>query len=119
MKNHNAKFIYKAKSKKHAIYLYKRWLSTYSDKYPKAKACLAKDIDNLLLFFDYPEPIRAKIRTTNMIERSFKEVRRKTRPISCFENDASCSRIIFGVISHLNKNWKDKPIREFTFTQKA
>jgi len=39
--------------------------------------------------------------------------------MTCFENDASVARIIFGVMSHLNKSWKDKPIKEFTFTQKA
>jgi len=68
----------------------------------------------MLVFFDYPDSIWKKIRTTNIIERSFREVRRRVRPMSCFENDASCSRIIFGVISQLNKSWKDKPIKEFT-----
>jgi len=73
----------------------------------------------MLVFFDYPEKIWKKIRTTNIIERSFREVRRRVRPMTCFENDASAARIIFGVMSHLNKSWKDKPIKEFTFTQKA
>jgi len=34
--------------------------------------------------------------------------------MTCFENDASVTRIIFGVMSHLNKSCKDKPIKEFT-----
>ena len=34
--------------------------------------------------------------------------------MSCFENDKSCSRIIYRVMSHLNKVWKDKPVKEFT-----
>jgi len=58
--------------------------------------------------------IRVKIRTTNIIERSFREVRRRTRPIGCFENDSSVNRIIFGVISGLNKNWESKPLKEST-----
>ena len=61
----------------------------------------------MLTFFDYPKVIWKKIRTTNIIERCFREVRIRVRLISCFENDASCSRIIFGVMSHLNKSWKD------------
>ena len=109
-----AKFIYKAKNKKAAVVLYRKWVEKYRGRYPKAVSCLKKDIDSMLTFFDYPNPIRKKIRTTNIIERSFREVRRRVRPMSCFENDRSCSRIIFGVISHLNKSWKDKPIKEFT-----
>lgn len=109
-----AKLIYRAKGKKAATAIYRKWVAKYSDRYPKAVSCLEKDIDDMLVFFDYPDSIWKKIRTTNIIERSFREVRRRVRPMSCFENDASCSRIIFGVISHLNKSWKDKPIKEFT-----
>ncbi|MBC7334614.1 MAG: transposase [Actinobacteria bacterium] len=65
----------------------------------------------MFVYFDYSKGILKKIRNTNIIERCFKEVRRRTRPISCFENNASCSSIIFGVISHLNNYWKDKPIK--------
>lgn len=108
-----AKLIYLAKNKKEAVATYKKWVEKYKDSYPKA-VCLEKDIDDMLTFFDYPKPVRIKIRTTNIIERSFREVRRRTRPISCFENDASVSRVIFGVISHLNKTWKDRPLEIFT-----
>ncbi|MQA01034.1 MAG: hypothetical protein GEU80_17250 [Dehalococcoidia bacterium] len=40
-----------------------------------------------------------KVRTTNALERCFREVRRRTRPRSCFTNDASCERIIYDVVS--------------------
>ena len=109
-----AKKIYQAASRQDASTIYKNWVATYSDKYPKAVACLDRDIDSLLTFFDFPEPVRIKIRTTNIIERSFREVRRRTRPIGCFENDSSVNRIIFGVISGLNKNWESKPLKEST-----
>jgi transposase-like protein len=55
-----------------------------------------------------------KVRTTNVIERAFREVRRRTRPMSSFTNPASCERIVFGVISHLNRSWERKPLKEFT-----
>ncbi|MCL6087538.1 MAG: IS256 family transposase [Actinobacteria bacterium] len=109
-----AKKIYLAENKKEAASVYKNWVSGFKDRYPKAVECLTKDIEDLLTFFDFDKNIRVKIRTTNIIERSFKEVRRRTRPIGCFENDASVNRIIFGVISGLNKNWKSKPLKEFT-----
>jgi len=34
--------------------------------------------------------------------------------MSSFTNPASCDRIVFGVISHLNRSWERKPLREFT-----
>jgi hypothetical protein len=34
--------------------------------------------------------------------------------MTCFENDRSCSRIMYGVVSHLNKAWENKPVKEFT-----
>ena len=38
----------------------------------------------------------------------------RDRPLPSFQNRASVNRIIFGVISGLNKNWKVKPLKEFT-----
>jgi putative transposase len=42
------------------------------------------------------------------------QVRRRTWPMSSFTNPASCDRIVFGVISHLNRSWEKKPLKEFT-----
>jgi len=63
---------------------------------------------------DFPEAQRVKLRTTNVIERCFREVRRRTRPIGCFTNAASCDRIIYAVFHRLNTLWQDRPLKEFT-----
>jgi hypothetical protein len=34
--------------------------------------------------------------------------------MSSLTNPASCARIVFGVISHLNRSWQKKPLKEFT-----
>jgi hypothetical protein len=34
--------------------------------------------------------------------------------MSSFTNPASCDRIVFGVISHLNRSWEGKPLPELT-----
>ena len=59
-------------------------------------ACLEQDQEALLAFLACPEGHRKAIRT-NAIERAFREVRRRTRPMTCFTNDGSCERIIYGV----------------------
>ncbi len=106
--------IYQAENKREAVKRYREWEATWRRRYPDALKCLAKDLDELLTFLDMPAEHRVKVRTTNVIERSFREVRRRTRPMSCFNNTASVNRIIFGVISHLNKDWKGKPLWQFT-----
>lgn len=106
--------IYQAKSSREAVLCFKRWRADYEDVYPKAVHCLEKDLDELLTIFDVEECHRRKVRTTNVIERAFREVRRRTRPMSSFTNKASCERITFGVISYLNKKWEEKPLKEFT-----
>jgi len=115
----SAKKIYLAETRKDAETTFKNWVKDYKDKYPKAVECLSKDIEDMLTFFYFDEDIRSKIRTTNLIERSFREIRRRVRPMACFQNSASVNRIIFGVISGINKSWKSKPIKEIKeFTQK-
>ena len=65
-------------------------------------------------FLQCPPTHWPKVRTTNAIERAFREVRRQTRPMTCFQNKESVDRIIYGVISHLNKAWEANPIPQFT-----
>ncbi len=109
-----AKKIYLAANRREAVQVFKSWKENWWECYPQAIQCLEKDLDELLNFLDCPTPYRIKIRTTNVIERSFREVRRRTRTISCFTNGKSVDRIIYGVINHLNQTWKDKPILKFT-----
>jgi putative transposase len=115
-----AKKIYKAETKREAVSLFKLWKKHWYKLYPKAVNCIEKDLDELLNFLEIPLPekykalIRKRIRTTNVIERSFKEVRRRTRPMSCFTNQDSVNRIIYAILTRLNNKWKDKPLKEFT-----
>ena len=69
---------------------------------------MGKELEELLSFLSCPPEDWRKIRTTNAIERAFREVRRRTRPMSCFNNADSCRRIIYGVTSHLNKRWEER-----------
>ncbi len=76
-----------------------RWQATY----PRAVACLRNDIDELLTCFRYKTiEERKKVRTTNAIERRFREVRRRTRPMGVFQDRTSMDRILFAVFTHEN-----------------
>lgn len=115
-----AKKIYQSETKREAVRLFRLWKDHWQNLYPRAVRCLEKDLDTLLSFLEIPLPekdkaiIRRKIRTTNCIERSFREVRRRTRPMSCFTNQDSVSRIIYAILTRLNNKWKDSLLKEFT-----
>lgn len=56
------------------------WKQAWEHGRPSAVACVERDLENLLSFFTAPESHWQKVRTTNVIERAFREVRRRTRP---------------------------------------
>jgi len=106
--------IYQATRRREAQQQFRQWAHKWRAHRPRAVACLERDLEELLAFYAFPPAHWRKIRTTNIIERAFREVRRRTRPMSSFTNPESCERIVFGVISHLNRSWEKNPLKEFT-----
>lgn len=100
--------IYQSPTKREARARFANWAQAWRERLPKAVACLGADLEPLLAFLACPEADWRRVRTTNAIERAFREVRRRTRPMSCFNDSASCRRIIYGIVNHLNTNWQDK-----------
>ena len=109
-----ARTIYLAANRAQAQATFQRWKQAWRTRCPKAVACLEQDLEELLSFFDCPVAHRIKVRTTNAIERSFREVRRRTNVFSCFSNPASTERIIYAIFTHLNQGWKDALLPHFT-----
>lgn len=109
-----ARAIYQAPARSKAVAEFKDWKTAWQKIAPEAVHCLEKDLEELLNFLDCPKSHRIKIRTTNAIERAFREVRRRTRVFACFSNLASSERIIFAIFTHLNNNWQGKPLKQFT-----
>jgi putative transposase len=83
----------------------RRFADRWQAKYPTAAACLRNDLDELLTCFRYKTPKKRKtVRTTNAIERRFREVRRRTRPMGTFQDLTSMDRILFAVFTNENLN---------------
>jgi len=116
----DAQKIYNASSHREAVASFKTLRKNWKNISPEAVNCLERDLDGLLAFLTIPIKeqfrvfIRRQIRTTNIIERSFREVRRRTRPMGCFTNYDSVSRIIYAIFNRLNSKWQEKPLDEFT-----
>ena len=111
---HQARRIYKAKNQQQALKEFKAWKKSWQRLCPKAVHCLEKDLEQMLAFLDCPKSHRIRVRTTNVIERTFREARRRIRVFSCFTNTKSSERILFAIFDYLNNRWKAKPLKQFT-----
>ena len=85
----------------------KRFADTWKDLYPRALASLKECEEELLAFFGIKDTsLWKKIRTTNLIERRFVELRRRTRPMGVFSDRTSMERILYAIFAH--ENFKNK-----------
>ena len=77
----------------------------WENDYPKAVACLAGDLDALLIHYRCKKKKWQKAaRSTNAIARCFVEVRRRTRPMGVMADRASMERILFAVFTGINQS---------------
>jgi transposase-like protein len=105
--------VYEAGSRGEAERAYRLWASAWIGREPKAVRCVEQDLEELLAFYEMPQAHRKMLRTTNAIERCFREVRRRTRSIGCFVNDKSLERMIYGLFRFINEKRAGKVCKEF------
>ena len=67
-------------------------------EYPSAAACLADDLPALTVHLAYPLRLRTRLRSTNLLERSLGEVRRRTKVIGRFPGETSCLTLAWAVM---------------------
>ena len=111
-----AQAIYRAERRKAAQAAFRVFRSGWRSTYPAMVKRLERDLPELLSFLSFPWPLWRSLRTTNVIERCFVEVRHRTRPMVCFVNVGSVDRIIYAIFNGMNEKyqWKNRTLRLFT-----
>jgi putative transposase len=109
-----AQKIYLAQNVAAARRAFERFRFHWRSRYPAMVRQLEQDLPELLHFFALPPHLWRKLRTTNVIERCFVEVRRRTRPMVVFSNVESVERIIYAIFSRFNEDWKNHTLNLFT-----
>jgi len=66
--------------------------------YPSAAACLAEDLPALCIHLKYFPRLRKRFRSSNLLERSLEEVRRRTKVIGRFPGETSCLSLCWAVL---------------------
>ena len=109
-----AQAIYLAPSRAHSEAAFRRFRARWLRDYGPMVRRLQRDLPELLSVFAFPRHLWRKLRTTNVIERCFVEVRRRTRPMVCFVNVESVDRIIYSIFQRFNLEWKNRTLNLFT-----
>jgi transposase-like protein len=110
----DAQKIYLAPSLAEAREAFRRFQRIWQTVYPQVVKSLEKDLPDLLNFYAFPKHLWKKLRTTNIIERCFVEVRRRTRPMVVFTNVQSVDRIIYAIFHRFNEDWRNRTLELFT-----
>ncbi len=109
-----AQAIYRAESRRQAEAAFRAFRQRWQREYGPMVRRLERDLPELLSFFSFPRHLWKKLRTTNVIERCFVEVRRRTRPMVCFVNVKSVDRIIYSIFQRFTLEWKSRTLKLFT-----
>ncbi len=91
-------------------------------KAPKTASLLEEHGEEILGVYALPEPHCKRMRTTNMLERQNQELKRKTRVVRIFSNEASCLRLISALLLETSQQWMERlylSIEERTAEQAA
>lgn len=75
------------------------FIEKYEPLYPTAIECLNRDLAACLIFYDFPKAHWKTIRTSNVIERLFLEVKKRSHKMAAaFRNETSCLLMFYAVI---------------------
>ena len=99
------KVIFDAPDSATARHLLEGVLERYSDAFPRAMECLENGFDDATAVMELPEKYRRRLRSTNMVERLIREVRRRERVIGIFPNMPSAFRLLGAYLMERDEDW--------------
>jgi putative transposase len=99
------KAIFKVRREKTARELAKGFVELYGSRFPKAVSVFEAGIDDALSYLSFPGNHHARLRTTNMLERLFREVKRRTRVVGVFPNEVSASTLATEIALRSTEQW--------------
>src|SRR3954463_5494539 len=81
-------------------------VADYATAYPSAMAVISDNLDALIAHLRWPTEHRKRIRSTNLLERTFVEVRRRTKVIGRFPGETSALSLIWAVLELSSRGWR-------------
>jgi putative transposase len=82
------------------------FVNRYSNVHPSMVKCFCEDLEACLIHLKFPEEHRRYIRSTNLIERSFEEQKRRTKVMPQHENEKGMLGLVFSVLWETSLKWR-------------
>jgi len=98
--------MFNAPDRKTAEELLQAAIQKYAVSAPRLSAWLEDNLSEGFSVFGFPLEHRRTIRTTNSLERINKEIRRRTRVVGVFPNEASCLRLVSALLMEISEEWQ-------------
>jgi putative transposase len=111
------KAVYYAADRQAADMLAAQITEKYASRYPKAIQCFTEDLDACLVHLKYPEGHRRYIRTTNLLERTFQEEKRRTKVFPQHQHERGAVGLVFGVLWRVSENWQNVSMTQLQLVQ--
>jgi transposase-like protein len=80
-------------------------IARFAERYPSAMACLSDDLEASLAHLEVPARHRINVRTTNLLERTFEEERRRTKVIPRLLDERSAMKLVFATLIRVSDRW--------------
>jgi len=101
--------VFNAPNRAEADRLLKLTVERYSPVAAKLATWLEENLPQGLTVFSFPAQQRRRLRTTNGVERLNREIRRRTRVVSIFPDEAACLRLVTAILMETSEEWLTGP----------
>jgi len=102
------KQIWQQPDRRSAEKLAKLIIEEYESKYPEAMSCLEEGLEDSLQFYNFPEVDKRRISSTNVLERTNREIRRRSRVVGVFPSVSSYLRLITSYLMEYTEDWANE-----------
>lgn len=98
--------IFNAPDQDEPTHLLEEFLDRYQKTAPKLVAWAEEATPESFTVFSLPANHRRRLRTTKLVEQLNEEIRRRTRVVRLFPNEAACLRLVSAVLMEISEDWK-------------
>lgn len=99
--------IFYASSKKESMEYFKEFSNRWTKDVPSAVKCLERSIESCLTFFHFPKDEWVSLRTSNIIERLNKELKRRTKPMEIVAGERACYTLLAFISLKMEVHWRN------------